>query len=67
MPNQAILLLPNGCILRPGCRVRVPKEHINQIPDEIIDRLGLFLDDEKASPGSEVICMPYERTEPANA
>lgn len=53
-----MLLLPNGCYLQPGCRVRLPREQIWQIPAELVERYGLFLDDGAASPGSEVICMP---------
>jgi len=46
--------LPNGGLLRPGCRVRVPAEHIWLIPEEDIRKYGLTLG-ERYSPYSEVI------------
>lgn len=48
-------LLPNGCRLEPGCRVRVPAADIWKIPNEDIVKYDLYLEPESASSGSEVV------------
>ena len=52
------LLLPNGVILRPGGRVRLPRSQVFDIPEEIGEQLGLELDHAAASWDSEVIVWP---------
>lgn len=47
--------LPNGCVIHPGCRVRVPAEHIWLIPNSDVQKYGLDLDHNAYSPTSEVI------------
>jgi hypothetical protein len=52
------ITLPNGCTLRPGCRVRLPSEQVWAIPAHLVEELKLELDDNAASPGSEVVVWP---------
>lgn len=51
-------MLPNGCLLRPGGRIRLSTTQAFLIPNHVVDRLGLVLDADAASPGSEVIYWP---------
>ena len=57
-PDNLPYKLPNGCWLYKGGRVRVPKDDIWSIPLAVIESLGLELEDESASPGSEVVRWP---------
>jgi hypothetical protein len=50
--------LPNGVVLHPGGRVRVPADLIWSIPEADVVAYGIELDDEEASPGSEVLVRP---------
>lgn len=52
------LLLPNGCILRPGGRVRLHRDQVFEIPDEVGESLGLELDPKAWSYDTEVIVWP---------
>lgn len=53
--------LPNGCIITPGGRIRIPRKQIALIPEVDREKYGLFLDDNAWSAGSEVVCMPAEQ------
>lgn len=59
MSRIADYLLPNGVVLAPGGRVRVPKDLIWQIPEDEIDAYGIELEQGSESPGSEVLFRPY--------
>lgn len=48
-------ILPNGSILRPGGRVRVPADVIWKIPEADVEKYGIELEDGSQSPGSEVL------------
>jgi hypothetical protein len=52
------ITLPNGCTLRPGECIRLSREQAFEIPDALIEELGLELEESAASPGSEVIVWP---------
>lgn len=49
--------LPNGCTLRPGCKVRIPSDQLTQIPEEDWERFNLELVEGEQSPYSEVVAM----------
>ena len=57
-PPLPELLLPNGCVLVPGGRIRIPREQLGQIDNATAEALGLVLDDSAASPWSEVVVWP---------
>lgn len=48
-------LLPNGCLLEKGGRVRIPAGDLWKIPEEDIISYGIMVDDAAASSGSEVV------------
>lgn len=50
--------MPHGVTLRRGARVRVPAHIPFKIPNATAEALGLKLDNEQYSPGSEVIIWP---------
>ena len=56
MQNE--LKLPNGCVLRPGCRIRLNRKQAFEIPLPTIENLGLELDDAAPSYDSEVVVWP---------
>lgn len=56
--------MPNGCELRPGGKIRMLRKKAFQIPESVIEELGLELDDAAASHESEVVVWPLHPNRP---
>jgi len=52
------ILMPNGCILTPGGRIRMTRKQAFEIPTYVIEAHGLELDDKAASEDTEVVVWP---------
>lgn len=52
------LKLPNGSVLRPGGRVRLLRSQAFQIPESVVETLGLELDEGAVSGDTEVVVWP---------
>jgi hypothetical protein len=56
---ERVVRMPNGCYLRPGGRMRMTLKQAFEIPESIVEELGLELDDAAASYDSEVVVWPW--------
>ena len=56
--SNGLVRMPNGCELTPGGRVRMSRKQIAEIPEAMIDKYGLELDDAAASHDSEGVMWP---------
>ena len=56
---QRVVRMPNGCDLTPGGRIRMTRKQAFEIPESIVEELGLELDDAAASHDSEVVVWPW--------
>ena len=63
--KKTFIKMPNGCNLVPGGRIRMSLKQVFEIPEGIIEKYGLELDDNAASPGSEVVMWPRENRKKA--
>jgi len=52
------ILMPNGCILTPGGRIRMTREQAFEIPLYVVKAHGLELDEKAASWDTEVVVWP---------
>lgn len=52
------ILMPNGCILTPGGRIRMTRKQACQIPEYVMEAHGLELDDKAAGWDTEVVVWP---------
>lgn len=64
MSGEETFLLPNGCTLRRGGRIRIPLRQLHEINQDDAARLGLRLGDD-FSPASEVIEWPAATPTPS--
>ena len=60
---RRVVRMPNGCDMTPGGRIRMTRKQAFEIPESIVEELGLELDDAAASHDSEVVVWPWHPNE----